>query len=362
MLEASFPLWAQVGTHSAGGFQERLDLSAKPTNDQTSRVRLQARQTFCFSLAKRHGWNRADCDAIIQRGMDCLLNHCQRPDGLFGKQVELGVGLRDDRFDLYDTAFALLAFTAANQAGHAEAARARDALSGVIDDTLARPVEEGGFYETLPGPTVRQQNPHVHLFEASLAHYGACRDSAALARTQGIMAFVKAQFFCADAGTLCEQTTTHGSGLKADRLEAGHHYEWVWLLDWHARETGDALSPLAQPLYRQALALTDEAGRIALAHDRAGTVIEPIYRTWTQTEALRAHIAAYRRGWATLDDICKTFDLLWADHILPAPEGAWIDRVTRDGARDVDDITAATGYHIYGAFDALIAFAESLSE
>lgn len=360
MLHASFPLWAQAGVHPAGGFEERLDLSGQPSHDATSRVRVQARQVFCFALAKRLGWQPERCDALMDRGIDVLAQQCRRADGLYGKQVRLGEGLVDDRADLYDTSFALLAYASAAGAERSGAQALASDLSSTIDEVLARPGPGAGYQEAVPCLGMRLQNPHMHLFEASLAQYRITGTTDAAARTRAIAAFIEAQFFDPATGTLREVTQLNGSAHSDDRLEAGHHYEWVWLLHHYAATTGDALPAMARALYKTALALTPENGRIPLAHNRDGTVQITYGRTWGQTEALRAHIAAYHHGWASPRAIIDTFDLLWADHILPAPMGAWIDRVDHTGSRLADDITAASGYHLFGAFEELMQLAKAL--
>lgn len=361
MLQTSLPFWAHSGLHNVSGFQERADLQGLPTDDPVSRVRLQARYVFCFARAKVLGWEARYCDTLIQRGLDVLTQQCRRPDGLYGKTVQLGSGLKNAQADLYDTAFALLAHSTAAQAGNEPALSGARGLSKTIDDLLIRPEAANGapmgFQESLPAPDFRLQNPHMHLFEASMALYSAGGDAAALARAQSLQAFIESWFFSPQTGTLREVTALDGSSHRDDRLEAGHHYEWVWLLHAFSRLSGQPISPIARPLYETALALTNASGRIALSHTLERDIAQPIYRTWAQTEALRAHIAAFEQGWISQDPILKTFDLLWTDHILTAPAGAWIDCVDASGKRAVKDITAATGYHLYGAFEALMELA-----
>ncbi|MEM9288867.1 MAG: AGE family epimerase/isomerase [Pseudomonadota bacterium] len=354
MLEESFPLWARAGLHPQGGFQERLDLAARPMDDPTSRVRLQARQTFCFAYARALGWDRKKADTLIDEGVRTLARFCRRADGVFGRQVKLGEGLSDDRADLYDTAFALLAFTVAAHTGHGQAKVHAARVNRAIDDVLRRPSPQFGYFERLPDADVRLQNPHMHLFEATMAYYQLTGDPAAADRLTHILGFIEATFFDADAAKLHEARATTGGAHVEDRLEAGHHYEWVWLLDTYARLTKTPISALMQPLYESALALTDAGGRIALCHDQAGAVSQALYRTWSQTEALKAHLAAYSRGWVSDAPACACFDLLWEDHIAPAPSGAWIDRVDSTGRPAASDITAATGYHLYLAFEDLM--------
>ncbi|MEM7569966.1 MAG: AGE family epimerase/isomerase [Pseudomonadota bacterium] len=357
MMEEAFPLWARVGLHPAGGFQERLGLSGEPLDDPTSRVRLQARQTFCFSYARALGWDQRKADMLIAEGVRVLARDCRRADGIFGKQVRLGEGLSDDRADLYDTAFALLGFTTAAQTGNGQAKVNAARLNRAIDSVLMRRSGKDGFFETLPEGAARLQNPHMHLFEASLAYYAFTKDQAARDRLDHILALISQRFFDEDSGHLHEKRAMDWGEHPDNGLEAGHHYEWVWLLDAFTRVTGAALPGFAKALYETACALTDDTGRIALGHDLSGNVSQALYRTWSQTEALKAHLVAFSRGWTDVETVTACFDLLWQDHIAPAPAGAWIDRVDSAGRPAASDITAATGYHIYLALDELLQVA-----
>ncbi|MEO0412232.1 MAG: AGE family epimerase/isomerase [Pseudomonadota bacterium] len=359
MLEEAFPRWARVGLHPAGGFQERLSLAGQPLDDPISRVRLQARQTFCFAFARALGWDKVKAEKLVEEGVTTLARTCRREDGVFGKQVRLGEGLSDDRADLYDTAFALLAFTTAAQTGNGQAKVYAARLNRAIDTVLARP-DGQGYFESRPDGDARRQNPHMHLFEATLAYYNFSKDAAAHQRLGQILDIIEQRFFDFDRAHLHEQLRHDWTGHDSDCLEAGHHYEWVWLLDAYHRVTGAALPIIAQPLYETALALTDPSGRIALAHGLDGKISQALYRTWSQTEALKGHLAAYNHGWTDLQPALDCFDLLWRDHIAPAPPGTWIDRVDSRGSPAASDITAATGYHLYLAFDELLRVSASL--
>jgi len=57
MLEASLPFWADHGVHPKLGFRERLTADGAPMEDADTRVRLQARQTFCFAYGRAFGWS-----------------------------------------------------------------------------------------------------------------------------------------------------------------------------------------------------------------------------------------------------------------------------------------------------------------
>lgn len=354
MFTASFPLWASEGVDPRGGFAERLSLEGQRIEDADTRVRVQARQTFAFALAHRLGWEPATAETLIAHGVETLTQHCRRPDGLYGRRLAPGQGLTDDTADLYDTGFALLALAAAARTGHAGARTAMADLSAAIDRHLKRPAGEVGYCEALPAPAARRQNPHMHLFEASLAEYETARNPEALRRIEALGALLATRLMTAD-GTLREVFAADWGGHPDDRLEPGHHYEWVWLLQEQARLTGAAPAPAAATLYATALELTGETGAVALEHSLARELKDATERSWSLTEALKAHLIRMEAGDpAAAARASASFDRLWSRHIAPAPPGGWLDRYGASGAPASTDMPASTGYHIYLAFSELM--------
>lgn len=358
MLDAAFPFWATRGIHPDLGFHERLTMDGDPIVDAASRVRLQARQTFCFAFAAHLGWDRARAIALVDRGMATLRAHCRRPDGLYGKMMAYSGGLSDDSADLYDTAFALLAFSWAARAGAPGAADMAFEASTAIETHLRRPDEDGGYCEALPAPELRLQNPHMHLFESSLALFEATGDVAALDRARRIETLLEQHFLEDGTGALREVFAPDWGPAQGDRFEAGHQYEWVWLMGERARLDGRAVSGAAEGLYRNALSLTGPEGEVALAHGLDRTVLDATERTWGLTEALKAHLARIEQGDPDAERrAIQTFDRMWARHITPAPEGGWLDQYRPDGTPRTDDMTGATGYHIFIAIAELMRVA-----
>lgn len=359
MFNAAFPLWSSAGVRPELGFAERLDLEGHPVEDDSTRVRVQARQVFSFALARQLGWDAGRSDEMISRGLDALLGHCRREDGLYGRRMAYAGGLADETADLYDTAFALLAFSWASRAGHDRAGEAARAVSSAIETHLRRPDEEGGYREALPAPETRIQNPHMHLFEASLAMHEALGDEAPLQRARRIEALLEQRFLQAGTGALREAFAPDWGPSSDDRLEAGHQYEWVWLMGERARLDGQPVSGAADGLYRNAVGLTGPEGSVPLEHELDGTLRNGVERTWGLTEALKAHIARFEQGDRDAEArMVESFDRMWDRHIAPSPvAGAWLDKYGPDGAPAVSDITAATGYHVFMAFAELMRIA-----
>ena len=360
MLEQAFPFWADRAPAPDGGFVERLDLGGNPIRGEESRVRLQARMVYTFSLAAILGWDRDRCLSLVEQGLVCLDQDCRRDDGLFGRMVKPGYGLTDDAAEAYDTAFALLAYATAYRAfALPQALASGEALNRVIDAVLQRPADEGGFAERLPAPVRREQNPHMHLTEASLAWHAATGDGTALQRAQSIAAFVQARFFDEASGLLLEYD---GGPTPENRTEAGHMFEWIWILGQLEQASGRSQQDVMTAFHAGASNLLRGLDYLPLSQHCDGTVREAVQRTWGPTEKLKAECALWRsapsRG--LLGQLADTAEQLFADHVDAAIPGAWIDRIAPDRTPMIEDITPATGYHIFLAFSELIDLAEDL--
>ncbi|NBC20193.1 MAG: hypothetical protein GVY06_03950 [Alphaproteobacteria bacterium] len=360
MFEDAFELWSTAGVHPRLGFHERLQLDAAPADDETSRVRVQARQVFCFALARQLGWNAARADEMIAHGLDALIGHCRRDDGLYGRRMAYSGGLADATADLYDTSFALLALSWAARTGHERAAKAARDVSDAVEAHLRRPDEEGGYREALPAAGTRLQNPHMHLFEASLGQYEALGDADALQRARRIEALLEQRFLQEKTGALREAFAPGWGPSPDDRLEAGHQFEWVWLMGDRARLDGEPISGAADGLYKNAVGLTGPGGAVLLEHEPDGTLRDASERTWGLTEALKAHIFRHEHGDRDAAvRIGESFDRLWERHVAASPvAGGWLDRYGPGGEPASTDITAATGYHLFMAFGELMRIAQ----
>lgn len=359
LFESCFPLWAEHGLTDAGLFPEVLSLQHGELARDVTRVRLQARQTYLFAEAWRMGWRRDTAARLVQSGVSILTGPALATSGLPGKTLHAdGSGLADASADLYDTAFVLFALAeAANGPGPAgEALASANAVLAALD-RLARDTAHGGYAEALPAPSVRLQNPHMHLLEACLALYRAERSAVHLARASEIIQLFETRFTAGEGGLLGERFAPDWSvpsGEAAEIVEPGHQFEWVWLLNTWSRLANKPLPDAATRLYGFGLSTLDEAGRACQEVTRHGIAHDASRRTWPQTEALKAHLAMYeQRG----DDrfaaaACRSFDVLMDEFLTE--DGGWIDHFAADGSVLAKDIPASTGYHVVLAFAELI--------
>ncbi|MEM7766724.1 MAG: AGE family epimerase/isomerase [Pseudomonadota bacterium] len=345
-LGSTFALWSSVGVHRNVGFHEALTLDGAVKPNATSRVRVQARQTFSFALFE--AWGEPGARDLVRHGLDALTGHCPRSDGLFGRRMSHAGGLSDATADLYDNAFVLLALSKAAALGHGRAADAADALSHAIDTQFARPPEEGGFFEVLPVSDVRLQNPHMHLFEASLVHHAATGHTRSAARANAIEGLMANRFLSAEGG-LREVFQSDWSVHEGDRYETGHQFEWVWLLREKAKVLGGAVHPATGSLYAVANRLSGPDGEVFLAHHLSGSLKDSTQRCWGVTEALKAHLASHEAGdEAAAGRAAEAFDRLFDQFLDPAPApGGWVDQYDGLGNPLSHTMPASTGYHVY---------------
>ena len=81
ITEHSLPLWSRQGwDRSTGGFVERLDIEGRADYAAPRRVRVQARQIYCFAKAAQLGWYPQGRE-IAMKGLEYLLAKAKGPDG-----------------------------------------------------------------------------------------------------------------------------------------------------------------------------------------------------------------------------------------------------------------------------------------
>jgi len=358
LQNAGFGLWAGSGRHPQGGFREQLELDGRPILEGSSRTMVQARQTFVYCIAHRLGWSGAMPMAL--EGAHTLLAHGRLENGLFGHRIAHGHGLDDPRVELYGNAFALFALVHAYGVSRdtrllLEIERTSDA----IEKHRAIPDFPGLYWEEQPGSSTRIQNHHMHLYEAYLAAFEATGNERHLQRSCAIESATLALFVDGD-GFLHVCAALDASPAVDDRLEAGHHFEWCYLLSERARLSGEPFPQEAGSLLERGQELTLSDGRCYLSHNPDFTVREQILRTWTQTEYLKANVSAAAAGMQeAAGRIIECVEILFEDHLLD--NGGWVDLRDPSGTALSARMPASTGYHVTSAFYELAKLAEAES-
>ena len=359
----ALPLWAGAGFNRAQGrFEERLSLAGVPIVDAPQRLIVQARQIYSYGLATRRGWHRGR--DLVEEAYASMIRDFHRPDGRDGWvfSVARDGTVTDATRDLYSHAFVLLGMASYVQAtGSSQALAIADETLAYIDSALG--AANGGYFDALPRPdALRRQNPHMHILEGLLSLWTASGERRYLARAEKIFELFAAHFFQPDHGVLGEyydDRLERAAGITGDIVEPGHHYEWVWLLRWLERESGRAVGPYADGLYRHADAhgysadglIMDEVLRDGRPHKRS-------HRTWPVTEAVKGNLAEAGAGRpGAMDKAAALADRLHERFLSPVVPGGWMDRLDEHGRPATDFMPASTLYHVLCMLDELEGFA-----
>ncbi len=361
--EQALPLWAGAGYDRARRrFEERLTLQGAPIADAPLRLIVQSRQIYSYGLAARRGWH--DGRAMIDEAYASMVRDFHRPDGRDGWVFSIARdgSVVDGTRDLYSHAFVLLGVASYVKAGGGkEALAVADETLDFIDGHLSAPA--GGYFDASPRPdAMRRQNPHMHMLEGLLSLWSSSAERRYLDRAEKIFDLFAARFFQPDHGVLGEyydDDLARASGVIGDIVEPGHHYEWIWLLRWFERESGRAVTPYADALYRHADAhgydsdglVMDELLRDGRPHKRSR-------RTWPVTEAIKANLAEAAVGRpGAIDKVIALTDRLHGRFLEKVVPGGWMDRLDEQGNPATDFMPASTLYHVLCMLDELDGFA-----
>ena len=357
LIDVAYPLWASCGVDSLhGGFHETLDADARPTSEPR-RIRVQARQTYCFARAASLGWT-GDSGKLIATGLAYLTSYYRRPDGLFRTLIAPDGRALDDRAFLYDQAFVLLALAESRRAlgersdVEARAVSLREALYGQLKRS------GGGFGSEVTDPVPILANPHMHLLEAALAWTEVSDDPAWLLLADEIAHLALHRFSDPHTGALREQFGSDWTPLGSEAgpvVEPGHQFEWAWLLSrWCRGQPGAAFSK-AERLVEIGETYGVHRGVAVMGLREDFEVIDGSARLWGQTERLKAAILLAKRGqqsrhWlaaaSAATSLCKFLEV--------RTPGLWHDRLAADGQFVPSRVPASTFYHIVSAVTELV--------
>jgi mannose-6-phosphate isomerase len=363
---AALPLWGSAGVDQDGAFHERLDFAGRPDAASFRRMRVQARQLHVFCEAQARGWS-AQAGAIADRAFERFIVECWAPDGRPGFIHKLTPDRRplDARRDMYDHAFGLFALAWRHKACGDPRARA---LAGqvleFVDAALADRVH-GGYLESIPPALPRRADPHMHFLEACLEWHSATGEAVFLDHAQAMVDLFAARFVDPATGALGEYFAADLSpaeGAAGQATMAGHHFEWVWLLD-QAAAAGVRTPPgSGERLYAFGLKGLDAAGFAIDETDRQGHAVRTTRRAWPQTEMIKAYVTRAKAGSpdaaAAADKAAAATEAFLDSYLATAVPGLWQDQFDAGGLGLTAEVPASTLYHIVIAFRELMLLAE----
>jgi mannose-6-phosphate isomerase len=348
--------WNRGADQARGGFHERLNLDATPT-DEARRARLHPRQVFAYAHATDLGWSGPARHAV-QHGLHFFLSRYKRDDGLYRSKVAPSGTSVDEHVELYDQAFALLCFASAysfcgDQRWRTEAY----ALHGCIRTQLGRTA--GGFEESMPSRLPLSANSHMHLLEAALAWLEVDTHPCWLALATEIVELALEHWIDPSSGAIGEYFGSDWQPVHAQGgiVEPGHQFEWGSLLLHFARHRADArLTPAALRLMEFGETWGVDPQRRAVMNScwMDGRREDAEARLWPQTERIKAACVAAEVTGASIhasraSEATQTLLRYFDTSVC----GLWRDRLTIDDSFLEEPAPASSFYHIVGAAVAL---------
>ena len=352
--DAALPRWTKAGwDRDDGGFFEALDFNGEPVRGMR-RVRVQSRQVYTFSMVGLRNWHEA-AEPLAAKGFEYLIERACPDQGARGcvHRLANNGAVIDDRRDLYDQAFLLLACAGRIEATNcAEAYRLARRVMAFLDAELSSP--HGGWRESDKGETPRRQNPHMHLHEAFMALFRATGDDQWRRRAAETAALFQERFFDAERRVLVEffnADLKSPDDERGDIVEPGHMMEWVWLFNRHALMTGADLTKMRAALYRAAQGYA-ERGAGFLPDSVGSTAMSGARRLWPQTEYVKAALTlseALHDDYAK--DAARLLEACFKSYLKTDVSGLWRDRFDRNGSLIARDVPASILYHLFEAVE-----------
>ena len=367
----ALPLWRTKGFLGANsGFCETISLAGEPTF-APRRARVHPRQVYCFAEAGCRGWG-GDWRLPVEAGLTYFDRTYRLNNGFYGALATHEGELIDESFDLYNQAFAILSFVYTARA-IPDTSRAMSSRASVMLDALQENYAHAhaGFQESIPQRLPLCSNPHMHLFEASLA----CEMQPGFDKSSWVDLSDEIAELCLDrfidgsSGGLREFFGADWrpfDGPKGRIMEPGHQFEWAWLLArWgRRRNRPDAISA-ARRLFEigenHGICAHRKVAIMALNDDFS--VFDSLARLWPQTEWIKsaARLAVLSEGDQRQHYLrsalqgCEALSIFLQFPIA----GLWRDKMHEDGSFTEEPAPASSFYHIlcaiYELNDCLVA-------
>lgn len=204
MFDAALPYWAAHGVdHRYGGFIEILTHEGDDAAAAFKRTRVAGRQVYVFSHAATLGWKPGL--EHVRHGLEYLTKRVFIDDEHgFARLTTRSGEVMDATPDLYDHAFILFGFSWAYRAtGDAAIIPWMHKTVDCIERILTHPGGKG-FWHDATKEGWRQQNPHMHLLEASLSAIEATGEDRFVAMASHVANLFRDHFFNRDHQLLLE--------------------------------------------------------------------------------------------------------------------------------------------------------------
>lgn len=371
LVSSALPLWSEAGFDKERClYHERLSWDACPNEMPALRLMVQARQIATYCRAALDGLGDRASQAL--QCLDMIERLYCESDGAAGWVFSIAPNgdAADRTRDLYAHAFVLFAYGWAYRlTGETRyrqiARRTADQIDKIFKATNA------GFLDAWPTVnTARNQNPHMHLFEAYLVLLEATGDDYYFVRLQRLTSLLTDYLIEPSSGLLLEVFDPSWEPAEppgCNRVEPGHLFEWSWLLMEYQRiaslgiSQSARLQTIADHFFRIGFSRGYDPVRCCAidAIGEYGNAVDLRSRIWPQTELLR--LLAQRRGANnSISSQLAELGLKFLERYAPGRlKGGWIDRLDEADKPLVDYMPASSFYHIYGAGRELVLGTEN---
>lgn len=346
-----------------GGFHERLNASDNaPLDIGYRRALSQFRQIYIYadSCAMDRKLSHAIGDRLQSAIDNTITNFYNAEIGGWAFRTKTDGTPDKAHYDLYAQAFAIFAMSACYKwTGDQKYIDLADATHRLID-TKFRDSKTGGLTEALdenlkPMPLTRRQNPHMHLCEACLFMFEESGKQRYLDMAGEMIDLLKNKFLDKEQGTLCEffSDDLQQHPDEGHAYEAGHHFEWVALLERYCsagRIQDQEINQIMHDLIHWAHhnGFDKKHGGIYNSCDKNGNPIDREKRIWPVAEAVKAYAVATCYGLDEFNPEAKTQELmaLLKTSYLSGTHG-WNEILGEDLRVESDFLPATTPYHLY---------------
>lgn len=349
----ALPVWATRGLDEEGASVEQFNADGTVDRTSNKRVRVQARQMFVFASAQSRGWLENGAELVAGLDSFCGRHAWIDRKGRYAHLLGPENAIIDEKTDIYDIAFFLLAYAWRYQVFHD--LKALDKANKILSDMdLGLKGDPGGWIEGDYDAPYRRQNPHMHLFEAFIALYNATRDGKWLAKAGELYCLFETAFFEGETGVLREYFSPGwkvAPGQKGAIIEPGHMMEWVWLLRQYQKVTGAPVDRYCHALYHRAaeLGFDPETGLLFNEVMLDGRHHRVSKRCWPMTEWLKAALAQDQAVGSEHDyrsDALAAITGIQKYFLRPAQPGLYVDAIGAEGKIINDKAPASTLYHL----------------
>jgi mannose/cellobiose epimerase-like protein (N-acyl-D-glucosamine 2-epimerase family) len=354
LKERFIPTWVGRAWNPAlPGYVESISWpDGKAQTPEAFSTMVTGRLVYTFSLSHVVG-AQGSCLEAAKHGIDSLLGPCRFADGGFAHGLAADGAPSEQRADLYDLAFVLLAL-----GGYAAAAARPDLLDiadhiGVQLDRNADPL--GGFRDPFATGEARLQYPQMHLFEGFQLLARLAPGCGWEKRADAIVDLAESRLIRPD-GCIEEWYDAAWSPIESDGLverELGHQFEWAWLLYRYgytfacARATNLADRIYAYGKAAMLAAIGESIGPLPNRIEQSGRPRDAARPLWPLTELLRAACLAEISGRSQGDsEIAAAAMRAIFTHYMDWESGLWINALD-PGVRPAERIVPSRLlYHI----------------